>query len=240
MKLLIVRHGEPDYEHDTLTGKGWHEAALLADWLSRTPADFYYVSPLGRARDTASLTLQRLGREAETLDWLQEFPARIHRPDKETETICWDWLPQDWLADTRFLSKDRWLEPEAMAGVREIYDRVIAGFDGLLAARGYVRDGLLYRAEQSNSQTLVLFCHFGLKCVLLSHLMNVSPMVLWHGLCAAPTSVTTVITEERRPGIAAFRTLCFGGVTHLLSAGEQPSFAARFCEQYGTPGQRAD
>ena len=208
--------------------------------MSRTPADFYYVSPLGRARDTASLTLQRLGREAETLDWLQEFPARIHRPDKETETICWDWLPQDWLADTRFLSKDRWLEPEAMAGVREIYDRVIAGFDGLLAAHGYVRDGLLYRAEQSNSQTLVLFCHFGLECVLLSHLMNVSPMVLWHGLCAAPTSVTTVITEERRPGIAAFRTLCFGGVTHLLSAGEQPSFAARFCEQYGTPGQRAD
>ena len=127
-----------------------------------------------------------------------------------------------------------------MAGVREIYDRVIAGFDGLLAAHGYVRDGLLYRAEQSNSQTLVLFCHFGLECVLLSHLMNVSPMVLWHGLCAAPTSVTTVITEERRPGIAAFRTLCFGGVTHLLSAGEQPSFAARFCEQYGTPGQRAD
>lgn len=45
MKLLIVRHGDPDYEHDCLTEKGWREAALLADRLTRTEAKAYYVSP---------------------------------------------------------------------------------------------------------------------------------------------------------------------------------------------------
>ena len=31
MKLLIIRHGEPDYTADSLTEKGWREAELLAE-----------------------------------------------------------------------------------------------------------------------------------------------------------------------------------------------------------------
>ena len=65
------------------------------------------------------------------------------------------------------------------------------------------------------------------------HLLNVSPMVLWHGLCAAPTSVTTVVTEERQKGIAYFRMLAFGDTAHLYCKGEPPAFAARFCECFG-------
>ena len=30
MKLLIVRHGDPDYSIDSLTPKGWREAELLS------------------------------------------------------------------------------------------------------------------------------------------------------------------------------------------------------------------
>ena len=30
MKLIFIRHGEPDYEADSLTEKGWREAELLA------------------------------------------------------------------------------------------------------------------------------------------------------------------------------------------------------------------
>ena len=57
MRLLIVRHGDPDYEHDTLTEKGWREAELLSERLSKLNVKEFYVSPLGRAKDTASLTL---------------------------------------------------------------------------------------------------------------------------------------------------------------------------------------
>ena len=49
---------------------------------------------------------------------------------------------------------------------------------------------------------------------------------------AAPTGVTTVVTEERKEGIAAFRMLEFGSVPHLYVADEKPSFAGRFCECY--------
>lgn len=35
MKLLIVRHGDPNYEIDSLTDTGWKEAELLAGRLSK-------------------------------------------------------------------------------------------------------------------------------------------------------------------------------------------------------------
>ncbi len=102
-----------------------------------------------------------------------------------------------------------------------------------------MREGPLYRAERPNSDTLVFFCHFGLSCVLMSHLMNCSPMVLWQGLAMSPTSVTELNTEERRPGIAVFRAAAVGDISHLRAAGAEPSFSARFCEIYGN-GERVD
>ena len=97
MKLLFIRHGEPDYVHDTLTEKGWREARLLAERIAPLDVKQYYVSPLGRAQDTARPTLERAGRTAVTLDWLREFTGRVRKPNLPgQDSIAWDWLPQDW------------------------------------------------------------------------------------------------------------------------------------------------
>ena len=233
MRLLIIRHADPDYEHDTLTETGWREAGLLARRLEREQMDHIYVSPLGRAQDTAGETLKLLRREAVTLDWLREFPPLICRPDDPGERhIVWDWLPGDWTREDRFYDVETWLDAPAMStgDVREQYLLVTRSLDGLLARHGYRRNGRIYAAERPNHETLALFCHFGVECVILSRLLNVSPMILWHGFAAAPSSVTTVYTEERREGVASFRTASFGDVSHLYAAGEGPSFHARFCE----------
>lgn len=243
MKLLIVRHGEPDYERDSLTEKGWREAAFLARRLSEIPAKAYYVSPLGRARDTAKPTLEAVGRAAEECPWLREFHAPIRRPDAAgQQTIAWDWLPQDWMADQRAFHCDEWYRLPALldGGVKEQYDWVAGELDALLERHGYRREGRFYRAVSPSNDTIVLFCHFGVTCVLLSHLLNISPMVLWHGFCSAPSSVTTVVTEERREGIAAFRMLEFGDVSHLYANGERPSFMARYRECFQNDWERMD
>ena len=241
MKLLLIRHGDPDYEHDDLTEVGRREAALLADRIAPMPIREYYVSPLGRAKATAAPTLAKAGRTAAECDWLREFSPLIARPDSDRPRIAWDWLPQDWLADPRFLLPEEWRENEIFraAHVGEEYDRVVGAFDALLSGHGYVREGLYYRAERPNEDTLAFFCHFGVSCVLMSRLMNCSPMPLWHGLVMAPSSVTVLSTEERRPGIAIFRASQVGDVSHLYAAGKEPSFAARFCEVYGN-GDRID
>jgi len=235
MRLLIIRHGDPDYEKDSLTEKGWREADLLAERMAKLDVAEIYVSPLGRAQDTAKATLRKTGKTAVTCDWLREFPPLIHRPDAmDKKKIAWDWLPEDWTAEEAYFLRDQWPETEIMreGKVGEAYSDVIRSFDELLAEHGYVRDGELYRVERPNRDTIVFFCHFGLECVLLSHLMNVSPMILWHHTCAAPTAVTTVLTEERRRGKASFRVASFGDVSHLYVAGEEPSLSARFCETF--------
>lgn len=52
MKIIFIRHGDPDYVNDTLTEKGMREAKLLAkrvaDWKNITQ---FYCSPLGRAKN---------------------------------------------------------------------------------------------------------------------------------------------------------------------------------------------
>ena len=118
------------------------------------------------------------------------------------------------------------------ANMKYYYDQVTGEFDKVLAEHGYVRDGHYYRVEKANNDTLVFFCHFGLGCVLISHLLSMSPMVLWHNMCAAPSSVTTLTSEERRKGIASFRMNSYGDISHLYAYDEPPAFAARFCECY--------
>ncbi len=233
MKLLIIRHADPDYVNDSLTEKGWREAEYLAEMLAKQDIKAFYMSPYGRAQDTASLTLKKMGRTAEVMPWLKEFDVFINRPDDQTrKRISWDWLPQDWTQDPRFYQFDHWYENELMmeSDVGGEYRKVTEQFDALLARHGYVREGNYYRAEKPNHDTIALFCHFGCEGVLLSHLWNVSPMTVWHGFCAQPSSVTTLVTEERREGIALFRMLSFGEITHLYMNDEPPAFAARFCE----------
>ena len=241
MKILIIRHADPDYAADSLTPKGWREAGFLAERLKEAKISAAYVSPLGRARDTASLTLKAIGLEAVLCPWLREFDTHIWRPDVKNERkIAWDWLPADWTQEQRFFCYDQWAQPKAMeeGKVKAEYDWVIKGLDEVLQRHGYIREEHYYRAVCANNDTIAFFCHFGVECVLLSHLLNVSPMVLWHGVCAAPSSVTTLITEERRQGIAYFRMNGFGDISHLYANNESPAFAARFCECFDNADER--
>ena len=239
MRILIIRHGDPDYVNDSLTPRGDREAELLAGIIDRYGIDEAFVSPLGRAQRTASFSLEKLGISGTTLKWLREFPPLIRRPDRvPVKTIAWDWRPSDWTVHPEFFDKDQWFSNEIMAegGVEEEFLKVTNGLDELLTAHGYKRDGLVYRVEEGNHKTLALFCHFGVECVILGHLLNISPMQLWHGFAAAPTSITSLNTEERVPGTACFRVNFFGATPHLDNAGVEPSRRARYVECAGDPG----
>ncbi len=240
MRQLFIRHGEPDYEKDSLTEKGFREAEYLAEYLADVKIDACYVSPLGRAKDTAAPTLLKKQMTGVECQWLEEFPAKVVRPDKGFPINCWDFLPQDWTGVNEYYDKSLWAKTELMeeGNVAQIYQNVTQEFDGLLAKHGYAREGNIYRVERANRDTIAFFCHFALECVLLGHLIGASPMVLWHGFCAAPSSVTTVFTEERREGVASFRISRFGDISHLFVKGEEPSFYARYCETFDSDEKR--
>ena len=64
MRILFIRHGDPDYANDTLTEKGHREAALLAERAESLNMGECFVSPLGRARHTADYCLKKTGKDA--------------------------------------------------------------------------------------------------------------------------------------------------------------------------------
>lgn len=233
MKILIVRHGDPDYEIDGLTAKGKREVALLTRRLVKEDIAKLYCSPLGRAKATAAPTLRELGIEAEYCDWLQEFSyARVRVPYQEGDRICWDIKPKYIETMPEIYSLDRWCEAEMIKNtdVPTAYDTVCREFDKVLESHGYERTGYSYKVTDSNNKTIVFVCHFGLASVLISHLLNCSPYSIWQNTCKAPTSVSVFYTEERDEGLASMRAQAIGDISHLYSGGEPVSFAARFCE----------
>ena len=100
MKLLIVRHADPDYSIDSLTPQGHIEAELLSRKLSKLDVKAFYVSILGRAKDTANYTLKKMGRTAKECEWLREFSGYMIK-DGEQRGL-WDWRPKDWTCEERF------------------------------------------------------------------------------------------------------------------------------------------
>ena len=122
MRILFIRHGDPDYINDTLTKKGHREAKLLAERAADLNLGSCYVSPLGRAKDTAQYCLDKVGKTAQTVEWLREFPARIDLnqavhlqkayPTAEKENgryvprIVWDIVPSYWMEHGECMDRD--------------------------------------------------------------------------------------------------------------------------------------
>lgn len=61
MKLLIIRHAEPDYSIDSLTEKGWREAELLKQRLIKREIDFFLHFPFGKSKRHCKTHLGSLG-----------------------------------------------------------------------------------------------------------------------------------------------------------------------------------
>lgn len=234
MKILIIRHGDPDYEHDSLTEKGLREAEYLSKRMAKENVRDFYVSPLGRAQATAAPTLALLNRTAETLPWLCEFRGKIIEPHSGRSRICWNLMPQYWTNSDDLMDRARWRDDPLIktgdAGAR--YDEVIGGLDALLARYGYAREGLLFRCEHNIPDTLALFCHAGVGAVMISGLTGVPPLVLLNASVLPTSSVTTLIGEERRPGEVFFRLFQMGDTSHLFANGEPVSRAGLFPECY--------
>jgi probable phosphoglycerate mutase len=234
MKLIFIRHGDPNYEDDTLTERGWKEAEALAKRVAKWKVDKFYCSPLGRAQDTASLSLKAVGSKAETKQWLREFFVPICDPETGADRIPWDLMPSYWTNQAELYDKDKWHESELMktGNVSAEYKSVCDGIDEILAEYGYTREGGIYRTEHGNEKTIVFFCHLGVQFVILSHLFGISAPAIWQNFFVAPTSVTVVATEERRKGEVCFRCKKLGDTSHLYIAGIEPSNSGFFNEVY--------
>lgn len=187
MRLIFVRHGDPDYQNDCLTDIGRRQATNTATRLHDEKIKAIYASSNGRAIETASYTAKDHGLDVQVLDYMHE----IWWGDKdqnidESQKIPFEGHP--WSISYKLLTEHpeyagdkEWSEHPYFKNniCMDYFDRINSGIDELLAQYGLKREGNFYRCMEECSDTIALFAHGGSGAILFSHLLSISfPIVL--------------------------------------------------------------
>lgn len=231
MKLFVIRHGDPNYAIDSLTERGWREAELLRDRLMKEKITKVYLSPLGRAQDTAKPFLYSSGLGSETKDWLREFPLPAFQPMKkyglgENDSHCCPWdldLRLFTMFSEQLSDNKRWFEHEiySTTGAGEYALMVGRELDKLLSENGLDRDGYAYKINENfdENANIAVFCHMGLGSLLMAHLAHVAVPLYWQMFRVMPTSVSTVTFGKTRGELWQSKIFSVGDTTHLSAIG---------------------
>ena len=210
MRLILVRHGDPNYELDCLTELGHRQAEVVAERLMEEGIQKIFCSPQGRAQQTAKPFAELSGlKEIETLDFMREI--RFGKADKlymeGNPWVCSFGLMHEGvnLQNPDWQSFPDFAENTATADVNAVQ----AGVDGWLATLGYRREGLYYRCtnETDEKKTYVLFSHGGSSTALLSRVFNIPFPHMCVMFGHIPHTCITSLRFDRNPGALAMPLL---------------------------------
>lgn len=188
MRLLLIRHGDPDYSHDCLTPLGHVQAEAAAHRLQNEKIAAIYSSTMGRAMETAEHTGKILDLPVNGVDFAREingsprdqaeFDAYCRLPWEERRAL-WKEEYSPWSQGHKTIQAGLPLNESTPRFARNAcvdhFARVASGLDAWLADLGYVREGLYYRVSCQNDDTVALFGHGGSFGGVLGHLLNVAP-----------------------------------------------------------------
>lgn len=222
MRIYLIRHADPYYPDDSLTPTGHREAQALAEYLSEIGLDEIYASPRGRARLTASYTAQQLNLPVTIEPWTSELDG-LKIP--EYAQTVWD-IDGAVLRGPEVVNNlNDWasVHPLDLPRIGIHLQNIIRGSDDFLTRQGFIREGhTTYRVEQDNRKRIAIFAHLGFGLTWLSHLLAIPLPLMWAGFFLHPSSVTTILMDERRSGAATPRVLSMGDISHLARAGLSP------------------
>ena len=213
MRLIFVRHGEPDYQKDCLTETGKIQAQLCAERLRSEGIEEIWSSPLGRAYETAEETAKVLGIPVQVLDCMKELQWGS-KNDEDLYAGGHPWDIVDRMArEGTDLNRNDWRESPYFRSnrVTDCADAVSAGIDQWLAGFGYVRDGYYYQHRKTEEQhrTIALFCHGGSSSAAIGHILNL-PFPYVCALLHMDFTGITILRFERKNGMGVLPCLELG------------------------------
>jgi broad specificity phosphatase PhoE len=221
MRLYIIRHGDPDYTTDTLTEIGQREAQALAERLASERLTHIYSSPLGRAHETMSYTAETAKLIPSIEEWTRELAWWIPWETHRERIAAWDLHGEIIRGQGCYPGHYDWhmLKYFENPVFHMGYDSLCERSDDLLRRHGYDREGGRYRCARPNHDRIAVFCHGGFGLTWLAHLLALPLPLVWSGFWLPPSSVTTVLFDERSPEWAVPRCIGLGDVSHLYAAG---------------------
>lgn len=210
MRIIFVRHGEPDYAHDCLTEQGKQQALAAAERLREEGIEEIFTSPLGRAAETAAAAAETLGLPVKTLDYMRELHwGSVDGMPLPADGHPWD-LADMLAAEGRDLTDPAWREHPYFRNnkVTAEADHVARKTDEWLRTLGYERNGAYYRCLRPDDRqaTVALFSHGGSSAAAMGHILNL-PFPYACALFHIEFTGITIIRLDRNPGRQALPCL---------------------------------
>ena len=193
MKLLLVRHGHPNYEKDCLTELGHLQAKAAAERLKEEKIDVFFASTCGRAVETAQYAAAYYQKEITQLPFMREVTWGYDGVIQDPAAHPWDLVDRMILEGENLMDPDWKSHPPFLGNlVSENADIVAAGLDKWLEGLGYTREGYYYRCAEDTDKMVALFSHGGSSNAVLAHLLNLPFPYLLNVIRPDFTSVTVV------------------------------------------------
>lgn len=203
MRIVFVRHGDPDYENDTLTELGHRQAALAAERLKEEGIEEIWASTMGRATQTAEYASKALGLPVKPLDCMRElnWGGRDGGP-AFADGHPWD-IADEIARQGENLGREDWrnhpyfVNNRVLDSVRTVEE----GIDEWLAGYGYIRRGYGYfhTAAEERHRTVALFSHGGSSCAAMGHILNI-PFPQMCGMLHLAFTGITILRLDRNAG----------------------------------------
>lgn len=221
MRIIFVRHGEPNYALDCLTEEGKRQAAAAARRLRKEGITEIYTSPCGRAAETAAYTARLLNLPVTTLDYMHEIGWG-------GEGIPWDghpWTLGDLMLQEGFdFQGGDWRKHPYFDGniAAEYEERIGREIDAFLAGQGYRHEGLRYLCETDREKTIALFSHGGSGACALGHLMQLPFPYVCSVLPYDFTSIIILNFPVRKGKWVFPRLELFNDIAHIQGSAAGP------------------
>ncbi len=203
MRIIFVRHGEPDYKNDCLTAEGHIQAEAVAKRLANEKIEGIYSSPMGRAR----MTMQKFADQhpdlpVKILDFMHEINwGSTSGKEIPLEGHPWNCVNEMVSRGINVCDSD-WKNGSYFNGniATENVESIAKEIDGWLLSLGYSREGFYYRnlLKDDEQHTVVLFCHGGSSCAAIAHMTNL-PFTFTCAAIHMPFTAVTILRLDKNP-----------------------------------------
>lgn len=203
MRIVIIRHGEPDYEKDCLTELGLKQADAAAKRLLEEGIEEIYSSTCGRALETARAFSKASGiNDVHPLDFIREIRYGCEGDFYGKKWNPW-YIADGLVSDGQSLQLPEWRDSPLFSNnfATEDVDKIAVESDKWLATLGYEREGLYYRCKRADDKqkTIALFCHGGASSAFFARVFNLP----FPFLCAVQHfsfTAISILRFDRTPG----------------------------------------
>jgi len=243
-KALATRFQELLYEapRATLDSGEWNAAKvqLVTSPLGRARATAQYTEQLlGLAAEVEGWTRELHGWQAPMFNLhaedgksSAEIDISAARPG-EGGFAAWD-VPGQLYREERVCTSTQWVEHKCapfLRPLRDGYEELVRNSDAFMGKLGLERERLgrgdrahdegVYRICEGYDadKQVVVFCHGGFGLTWLAHLLAMPLASVYPAFYLSPSSVTTVLLEQRSNTHVSPRCIGLGDVSHLANAG---------------------